>query len=451
MRHENKGLNMMFLYDIFAFIIISLCHILLFLQLIQYKLSWKLMITLSVCFTVILLIVVTVSGYPEMNMIVLFTFLLGLGLLQQKHGLTFSQNVFFVLFSMIGISMFRTILLDISNQLFMMSPFNLYVWTGSILHLISVSIIFLTLIVWRKHIKKVAQYIVQSSLYYVIYGLLLVGMFVLFILSAPSIQSLQYIHTTYGEMSYVISIIVFLVLLVLFLMSSHLAKEHLIEEQQQKRDNELLEYVEQLEVMHEELASFRHDYVNVLLSLDEGIRTKNMDIIEYVYRETIAPTSKVINTQQYELVKLSRITIPEVKSVLSVKVIEAKQLDISVFIDIPETIDDVAMPVVKFIRTISIILDNAIEAAAKSEERRIHIAFFEADDVQRFIVKNSCRDDQIDLADIYEKGYSSKGAGRGYGLFSLNRLIDNTPHATLETSFSYPYFTQMIALKGKRN
>lgn len=439
----------MFVYDIFAFIIISLCHILLFLQLIQYQLSWKLMTALSVCFTVILLIVVTVTGYPEMNMIVLFTFLLGLGLLRQRHGLTFSQNVFFVLFSMVSITIFRMILLEISYKLFMMSPLNLYVWTESVLHLISVLIIFLSLIVWRKPIKKVSRYIIQSFLYYVIYGLLMIGMVFLVILSTPSIHILHQLQIQYGEMSYIISIIVFLVLLILFLISSHLAKERLLEEEEQKRDDELLEYVEQLEVMHEELASFRHDYVNVLMSLHEGIRTKNIDMVEQVYRDTVAPTSQMINDQHYELVKLSRITIPEVKSVLSVKVIEAEQQHISVFIDIPETIDDIAMPVVKFIRAISVILDNAIEEASNSKERSILIAFFEADHIQRFVVKNSCQDDQVDLVEMYEKDYSSKGPGRGYGLFSLQRLIENIPHASLETEFSYPYFTQTIALKKK--
>lgn len=50
--------------------------------------------------------------------------------------------------------------------------------------------------------------------------------------------------------------------------------------------------MEKLEDMHDELASFRHDYMNVLLSLEEGIRTKNVKEIEQVYYDVIAPTLK---------------------------------------------------------------------------------------------------------------------------------------------------------------
>ena len=437
----------MYIYDMIGFVLIGLCHILLFLQLIRYQLSWKLLTALSIGLTIILLIVVTVTGYSEMNLIILFIFLLGLGFLQQKKGLTFSQNVFFVLFSAVGIAMFRTILMEISFNLYMMSPFNLYLWTPSVLHLVSNMIILLSLIIWRRHIKKLAQYIVQSSLYYVFYGLLLVSLFALIIVSSPSIQPLHELHIQYGEISYVISIVLFVVLLILFLISSHLSKERLLEEQEQMLDEAMLDYVEKLEVMHDELASFRHDYVNVLLSLDEGIRARNMDMVEKVYRETIAPTSEVINDEQFELVKLSRVVIPEVKSVLSVKVIEAKQQGLTVFIDIPEKIDHMKMPLVQFIRAISIILDNAIEEAVQSEQKSIQLAWFEVDHIQRFIVRNSCQDDRLELENIFDKNYSHKGGVRGLGLFSLKRIIDDVPHATLETSFDFPYVTQMIALK----
>ncbi|MFH7428728.1 hypothetical protein RA281_27955, partial [Pseudomonas syringae pv. tagetis] len=75
--------------------------------------------------------------------------------------------------------------------------------------------------------------------------------------------------------------------------------------------------------MHDELATFRHDYINILLALGEGVRSKNLEQIEHVFNDVIAPTSKLINNRELDIIKLSRITIPEVKSVLSVKVISA--------------------------------------------------------------------------------------------------------------------------------
>src|SRR5699024_5687422 len=125
----------MYVYDIVAIILIGISHAYLYLQLIQYKrLSWKLLTAVSVIFTVILGIIVTVTGYPEFNALLLLTFLLSLGLLQYKHGLTFTESLFYALVSSVSITIVRMLLLQISFQLFMLSPFNLYMWTGSVLH-----------------------------------------------------------------------------------------------------------------------------------------------------------------------------------------------------------------------------------------------------------------------------------------------------------------------------
>ncbi|CEH31152.1 Histidine kinase [Aneurinibacillus migulanus] len=231
------------------------------------------------------------------------------------------------------------------------------------------------------------------------------------------------------------------------LISWHLTKEKILEEHQEHLDKELLDYVEKLEFMHDELASFRHDYMNVLLALEEGVRTKNLTQIEQVYYDVIAPTSKLINNRELDIVKLSRVNIPEVKSVLSVKVVTSQQQQVKVMVDIPQTIETIAMPVVTFIRAISILLDNAIEETVRSKDKMLQVAFFEMEERQYFIVRNSCRHKAIDLQQIYKKLYSSKEGNRGYGLFSLKRMIDKTDNATLETTFVAPYFTQTLILK----
>src|SRR5690606_25881446 len=122
---------------------------------------------------------------------------------------------------------------------------------------------------------------------------------------------------------------------------------------------------------YDDLASFRHDYLNILLSLSEGIRTENMEEIKRVYENVIAPTVKIMNHHELEIVKLSNIAIPEVKGLLSSKLISAQQQNINVMMDIPEKIKGVPIHIVTFIRAISIILDNAIEEAVKSKEKQL--------------------------------------------------------------------------------
>ncbi|MBJ8080868.1 GHKL domain-containing protein [Bacillus cereus group sp. N14] len=435
----------MYIYDLFAILLTSISHTFLYIQLIRYnRLSVRMLIALSAVFIILLAIVVTVTRYPELNSTIVL-FLISLGLMQNE--LKFKHNVYFALVSMVIITLVKMLLFDLGMKTFMLTPFNLYLWTGSMIHLIVSTLTFIGIFVARKRIRKIAQYIVGSRLYYVTYILLIAGFIIELILTQPSTAFLSQLNRQYSELSYISAIIVFLLLVIIVLISSHLSKAKLQEEHEKRLDKELLDYVEKLEDMHDELASFRHDYMNVLLSLEEGIRTKNVKEIEQVYYDVIAPTLKTINDHELDIAKLSRIYIPEVRSVLRAKVSTAQHQQIKVMLDIPENIESVSMTIISFIRIISVLVDNAIEEAVHSEEKILQIAFFEMDSRQYFIVRNSSKSEEIDLRKIYEKNNSSKEGARGYGLFSLKRIMNKTNNATLETTYVRPYFTQTFILK----
>lgn len=436
----------MYVYDMIAIILIGISHVFLYVQLIRYhRLSYTMIITLSIVFTILLAIVVTVSGYPEFNIILFLIFLLSLGLLQAK--LPFRQNLYFTLASMVSIMLVKMVLLELGLKLFMWSPFNLYVWTTSVIHLIVAIGILICVWLLRQPIQRFAQYIVGSFLYYISYAFLVFGLLVALVLTMPSTEFLAFLYVQYGQITYMVSFILFLIFLLIVLIGSHLTKERLLESHQDRLDEELLDYVQKLEKMYDELASFRHDYMNVLLTLDEGVRTKDIVQIEQIYHEVVAPTSILINNRELDIVKLSHIHIPEVKSMLSVKLITAQQHHIQVMADVPEPIEKTFIPMIDFIRIISILVDNGIEEAVHSKDKIVQLSFFEWEESQYFVVRNSYVDREIDLEQLYEKRYSTKKENRGYGLYSLKHLIDQTPHATLETSFTASYFTQTIIIK----
>src|SRR5690625_3358000 len=124
----------MHIYDLIAIVLIGISHVLLYIQLIRYnRLSYTMVIALSFIFTILLGVVVTVTGYPELN-IILVLFLLSLGLMQAE--LTFMQNLYFALVSMVSITLAKMVLMELGLKLFMLTPFNLYLWTSSVIHLI---------------------------------------------------------------------------------------------------------------------------------------------------------------------------------------------------------------------------------------------------------------------------------------------------------------------------
>src|SRR5690625_3245298 len=173
------------MYDIIAVMLIGIGHVLLYIQLIRYhRLSYSMVVVVSIIFMLLLGIVVTVTGYPEFNIIMLLIFLLSLGLM--KDELTFMQNLYFALVSMVLITLVKLVIMELGMKLFMLSPFNLYIWTGSVIHLVVSIIIFSSILLWRRAIQTFAQFIIESPLYYISYVLLVIGLILELILTMPS-------------------------------------------------------------------------------------------------------------------------------------------------------------------------------------------------------------------------------------------------------------------------
>ena len=66
------------------------------------------------------------------------------------------------------------------------------------------------------------------------------------------------------------------------------------------------------------------------------------------------------------------------------------------------------------------------------------------------IVENSTKAEKIDLARIFEKDYSSKGEGRGLGLYKIQQLLEKYPKTTVSTKSSNYRFTQSLTF-GRNN
>lgn len=220
-------------------------------------------------------------------------------------------------------------------------------------------------------------------------------------------------------------------------------------EQERIQGQQLLEYTEQIEQLYNNLNSFRHDYLNILVSLEEGIREEDIEAISTVYHRVIKPTERVMKSNNYVLGKLRNLQINEVKSLLAAKIIKAQAEGVSVSVEIEEVTKRIYMDTVEFYRVLSILIDNAIEAAVQAQNPYFAIALIQDGDIQRIEIENSCENHPINLDDIYKKGYSSKGKDRGIGLYNVRQILDQNKYATLETYYESGVFVQTLILKKR--
>lgn len=217
--------------------------------------------------------------------------------------------------------------------------------------------------------------------------------------------------------------------------------------QERVLNQQLHDYTIQLEQFYNNLNSFRHDYLNILVSLEEGIRTEDIEMIKGVYHRVIKPTEQIVKSNDYILGKVRKVHIVEIKSLLAEKIIKSQAKGIDVRVEIEEIIESIYMDVFSFYRVFSILLDNAIEGASTTSNSYISIVFIQDKNIQRVEVENNCKEKEINLKNIYRKGYSSKGSNRGIGLYNVQQILNEHKYCTLETSYNTGVFIQTLILK----
>ena len=197
---------------------------------------------------------------------------------------------------------------------------------------------------------------------------------------------------------------------------------------------------------YQEMRKFRHDYKNILLTLEGYIRDQEWQGLADYFHQHIQPTQVTTDQLGQELSRLSKIQSPDVRNLLFTKLAFAGTNGIDLSIEVPDDIHlNVARNPIYLVRIIGILLDNAIEALSNQEGGKLALAVFEDQGQVHLIIENDCQEDPGDLNKLLEAGYSSKGSGRGLGLPNAMELARQS-HFQLLTQFANGRFSQDLII-----
>ena len=241
-----------------------------------------------------------------------------------------------------------------------------------------------------------------------------------------------------------------LVILFLFLAMRCSYLEKIQTEAKQKALQDLQDYTHNLEIMYNSLRSFKHDYVNILLSMSGYIANNDMDELKQFFESKIFPTKNLIDQGDYKLNQLSNIGVLEIKSLLSAKLIYAHESGIDVTIDIPDRVDSFPMDTVDLARILGIFLDNAMEAAPTAEQPQIGLNIIQHKAGVSIIISNRFQDNGIILHKLKQHGFSTKTGHQGIGLSNAQKIISSYDNVLLETTMQCSCFTQCMELANRK-
>ena len=219
-----------------------------------------------------------------------------------------------------------------------------------------------------------------------------------------------------------------------------------LNQEQALRYRDMERYSRHIEELYKEVRSFRHDYTNLLTSLRLGIEEEDMEQIKEVYDSVLKDSSQKLQDNKYDLGRLVNIRDRALKSLLAGKFIKAREKDIVFNVEVPEEIQVESMSLLDFLTIVSILCDNAIEASAEASQPHVSIAFLKNGAQETFIIENSIKEEGIDVSEIFSFGVSSKGEDRGVGLYTVMKIVESYPNASLNTTCQDQVFRQVLSV-----
>lgn len=225
-----------------------------------------------------------------------------------------------------------------------------------------------------------------------------------------------------------------------------ISREKILKKQAQEKDflnQQLIAYIENLELMSDEMRKFKHDYLNILNSMEGFLEAENFTGLTDYYYKQIKKSGNKLTNPKYISGMIRNINVLELKGLLALKLNLAYSKGIIVMAEVYLPVNDVHIPTLEYCRCIGILLDNAIEAIEKESSKELFITLIAEKNELIFIIKNSCSE-MMDLKIIYEEGYTTKQSNSGLGLKNLVDILDGYNNIALETKQEGGFFVQIL-------
>jgi two-component system sensor histidine kinase AgrC len=211
----------------------------------------------------------------------------------------------------------------------------------------------------------------------------------------------------------------------------------------------LREYTRNIENMAQGVRNFRHDHYNLIVGYKEYFEKNDMEGLRKYHEKYISSfrgeTSSVISQR---LDALQYIKTPVLKGLLIAKLLYAQQLKINVYVEIKHETEEVCGEnIIDLCRIIGIFVDNAIEACIGKAEAKLSFGVAHVPDGVLFIIENTYVN-LPDIKEMFEKGFSTKGEGRGIGLYIVAEIVKNKNAFSLRTKCEDGKLSQLLTLHG---
>lgn len=296
--------------------------------------------------------------------------------------------------------------------------YNIYIYGIVILVLVLIFSSILGYIINKK--IKIKELDFNNKNHRLLVGIVAVNFFMIF-LSVNICTKMGFNNGLIKAVGLLLSIYTIVLTLLLFILIKSIVSEFDVKFEREK-NKQLKLYTQEIENLYNSLRDFKHDYKNILSSMSLYIADKDMEGLEQYFNKYVLPTDVIVNNNEFSIANLQLIEVSELKSILAMKQIGAKEKSINCSIRVLGKIDNINMDMLDLIRIVGIIFDNAIQAACEVENGTV-LCTISQKETFKIEICNNYSGEIYDISRFFAKGYTTKKEGSGIGLYNFVNII----------------------------
>ncbi len=166
-----------------------------------------------------------------------------------------------------------------------------------------------------------------------------------------------------------------------------------------------------------------HNMANMLYGLEGVILTRDVAQIEAYYTEMARRCARVNNKNA---VALNRLKTPFLTSLLLRKFGDAEKKGVPLYLSVQKAFSFNALPPSALCEVLGNLVDNALDAAGRSDSPRVNIMMNSTPEYDEIIIANTYAEN-ADLSFLSGISKSSKPDHQATGLFSVHRILKKYP------------------------
>ncbi len=215
--------------------------------------------------------------------------------------------------------------------------------------------------------------------------------------------------------------------------------------QHEKADNRNKDaYIHSLIKSSDEFRMVKHDFYNILQTYSGYLSTGDLEACKKYHASLVG-----ITTQAGDTLELSRHAAenPTLISLLIDKRDRAEQMDVQMDISLKCTLAGLPINEIHLSRAVACLLDNAIEAASESEQKRVFFTVEQTTPASRLIIITNSSRLPLDITKVFAAGATSKNGHDGIGLNNVRKTLDRYNNCTFRLNVYSDEVTAFVELK----